>query len=170
MNPSLIDPSGYVTEKYLVSYNLHHGRDPEAVVGFGGDNVATRSYGAMMEPTIQANGVAADPDEQQHSNGHRRTNVGPIEVLTSKSVRLHNSQMQTSDGPDATYKVDLDQTTMIGSALDLDSLGGEGEDGCDVTSSSSRGHASPSVGENSQAGLIACQLSPPATVTARGDV
>ena len=45
-------------------------------------------------------------------------------TLSSRNLELHDSELVTSD-PGAPA-MDLDQTTMIGSALDLDSLDGEG--------------------------------------------
>ena len=48
-------------------------------------------------------------------------------TLSSRNLELHDSELVTSDpGAMTQAPLDLDQTTMIGSALDLDSLDGEG--------------------------------------------
>ena len=46
-------------------------------------------------------------------------------TLSSRNLELHDSEVTTDPG--VATPMDLDQTTMIGSALDLDSLDGDGQ-------------------------------------------
>ena len=60
----------------------------------------------------------------QESLGSKVRKSESNNTLSSRNLELHDSELVTSD-PGAPA-MDLDQTTMIGSALDLDSLDGDG--------------------------------------------
>lgn len=116
--------------------------------------VAHRGYGSVHEPP-QVNGGHRQQQEQQ--------------LLSSRNVSIHNHRTSL---PNAEAAVDedsplsepfplpptaqeLDQTTMIGSALDLDSLGGDGE-GVEEMALEDNGSSTvaSSQGGSSQVGLI----------------
>ena len=121
LNPSLIDARGFVTEDYLVANHLASPPMPMAPMA---PMDAAASQSAVIARTYGA--VAAEPSSNggeqlpRHSNGQARAveQQQPPPQLSSHNVNMHNS---ASDEPPQ-QPLDLDQTTMIGSALDLDSL------------------------------------------------
>ena len=75
-------------------------------------------------------------------------------TLSSRNLELHDSETVMSEP--AGHSLDLDQTTMIGSALDLDSLDGDGgsESAQHVTDSSISAHRQQQESTGSQIGLL----------------
>ena len=70
-----------------------------------------------------------DPETvQQHNNSQDRLNSTTKKsvsnnTLSSRNLSLHDGVVANGESPES--PLDLDQTTMIGSALDLDSLEGD---------------------------------------------
>ena len=74
-----------------------------------------------------------DPEtvQQNHNNSQDRLNSTTTKVqksvsnntLSSRNLSLHDGVVANGESPES--PLDLDQTTMIGSALDLDSLEGD---------------------------------------------
>lgn len=154
--PSLLDARGLVTPGYLSAHN-----EPSAgVAGLG------RSYGAtvagpngypvqtgappslaqlqrhMMSPPAaeeQLSEVKIGDPEADNSLGSDMQVKKSVSnnTLSSRNLSLHDGAVGEAVVPPS--PLDLDQTTMIGSALDLDSLDGEARDECGATSSSNNG-------------------------------
>lgn len=154
--PSLLDARGLVTPNYIQSHTEH---SPG-----GGTGIGRSSYGATgpngypvqagVPPSLaqlQRHMMGPLPNDDQLSEikiGDPESDNLPGEqsmkksvsnnTLSSRNLSLHDgvSGDLVSPAPD----LDLDQTTMIGSALDLDSLDGEGRgDANGATSNSNNG-------------------------------
>jgi hypothetical protein len=184
MSPSLLDSTGIVTEQYLIANSLVPG-DVETGAGLG------KTYGTVLDPkpypvqqkTPQHQGI--NGQQQVLYNQQRQmvqTQTSTTELSTS-NVQMHNNgggavvmaaAIQTTAAASAAVPEqspsDLDQTTMIGSALDLDSLNGDLvasatsilSDNDMMDNGSSTLGTSHSVGGGSQVGL----MSAPAQSTA----
>jgi palmitoyltransferase ZDHHC9/14/18 len=157
--PSLLDSRGPVTPAYLQAHN-----DPPS-----GGGVLGRSYGAtVVGPNGYPVQTGAPPSlaqlqrhmmspavaEEQLSEvkiGDPEAESGPVELPVKKSVSnntLSSRNLSLHDGAvgvSSPSPLDLDQTTMIGSALDLDSLDGDRGD---------EGVAAGSSNNGSQVGLL----------------
>lgn len=140
--PSLIDPRGVVTPQFKSQYS-----EPAARASYGstqGQNGYPVQVGAppslaqLQRHMMGAGGaiVTKDRDPElghspesdvilgQETQGSKVRKSESNNTLSSRNLELHDSELVTSD-PGAPA-MDLDQTTMIGSALDLDSLDGDG--------------------------------------------
>lgn len=128
MPPSLIDPHGKVTEEFV------------------------REYGITIP------GMAGNDDKQRRANHNGQTQQPSYGAAGNERTPARNSSdrsdfvvASTQDpvSPPAVENGDLDQTTMIGSALDLDDVdSGEPNDADAVNSqaSASASHAGSQVG------------------------
>ena len=131
INPSLIDARGYVTEDYLISVTSPPTQaqppnqaipqpQPQQQVVHQPKQNADLENGQIQE---SSNTASASRLPNSSTAPEMRVNrLPPInksstaQNLTLTNVGLHNEGQENE-------KMDLDQTTMIGSALDLDSLG-----------------------------------------------
>ena len=136
INPSLIDARGYVTEDYLISVTSPPVTQPqpEPQPQPGHPQPPQPQYPIQpkqqiengdQQPPAPVDSTASAVSRLSNSStapDMRVSRLPPInksntaQNLTLTNVGLHNEGQEND-------KMDLDQTTMIGSALDLDSLG-----------------------------------------------
>lgn len=149
--PSLIDARGKVTPQFISQYT-----DPPPRASYGStapQNGYPTQSGAppslaqlqrhMMGPVdreIQIGDPESDISPEKESSVKKSVSNN---TLSSRNLELHDSEVTPEPGAG----LDLDQTTMIGSALDLDSLEGDRH--------SELGHSQASNSQNgSQIGLL----------------
>lgn len=153
LNPSLIDARGYVTDDYLISVK-ENSVQPQA--NLQNNTVIQPSVAVLQQPQQEPE----QPQESPRKNIEMRipisqtqpeiaskklppiTKSNTAQNLTVTNVGLHNKETEE-------VKVDLDQTTMIGSALDLDSL-----DSADESSQTVHNNGAPPSHAGSQVGLL----------------
>ncbi len=181
MSPSLLDATGIVTEQYLVANNLVPGEEGSVGGQAGGSGgLGKTTYGTVLDskpypvqpqsPQHHLNGQ--QQQQQQHHQqvlyNQQRQMVQTQTSTTGLSVGGENEVVHSNGGthgvrsePPAT--TELDQTTMIGSALDLDSLNGDAavasatsilSDNDMLDNVSSTVGTSHSGGDGSQVGLM----------------
>jgi len=154
--PSLIDARGKVTPQFISAY-----ADPPPRASYGStapQNGYPTQTGAppslaqlqrhMMGPVDREIQIG-DPESETVSPDKEASSVNSVKksvsnnTLSSRNLELHDSEVTPEPGGG----LDLDQTTMIGSALDLDSLEGDRH--------SEQGHSQTSNSQNgSQIGLL----------------
>lgn len=154
--PSLIDARGGVTPQFISAY-----ADPPPRASYGStapQNGYPTQSGAppslaqlqrhMMGPVDREIQIG-DPESETVSPEKEGGSVPSVKksvsnnTLSSRNLELHDSEVTPEPGGG----LDLDQTTMIGSALDLDSLEGDRH--------SEQGHSQNSNSQNgSQIGLL----------------
>merc|ERR1719430_105152 len=154
--PSLIDARGKVTPQFISAY-----ADPPPRASYGStapQNGYPTQTGAppslaqlqrhMMGPVDREIQIG-DPESETVSPDKEVGSVNSVKksvsnnTLSSRNLELHDSEVTPEPGGG----LDLDQTTMIGSALDLDSLEGDRH--------SEQGHSQTSNSQNgSQIGLL----------------
>jgi len=154
--PSLIDARGKVTPQFISAY-----ADPPPRASYGStapQNGYPTQTGAppslaqlqrhMMGPVDREIQIG-DPESETVSPDKEAGSVNSVKksvsnnTLSSRNLELHDSEVTPEPGGG----LDLDQTTMIGSALDLDSLEGDRH--------SEQGHSQTSNSQNgSQIGLL----------------
>jgi len=162
--PSLIDARGIATPQFKSQYSeTPAGRNSYGSTG--GQNGYPVQVGAppslaqlqrhmmgakeVKEKEMRDIELGPDPDSELASS-QEVTNVRKSDsnnTLSSRNLELHDSEV-TPD-PNGAAQVDLDQTTMIGSALDLDSLDGdhsEGHAARDLVSQHSTSHSGSQIG------------------------
>ena len=148
--PSLIDARGKVTPQFISAY-----ADPPPRASYGStapQNGYPTQTGAppslaqlqrhMMGPVDREIQIG-DPESETVSPDKEVGSVNSVKksvsnnTLSSRNLELHDSEVTPEPGGG----LDLDQTTMIGSALDLDSLEGDrhSEQGQSQTSNSQNG-------------------------------
>ncbi len=135
LNPSLIDARGIVTEQYLIANNHQQQQQQQQ----GG---TTTSSLYSPQPSVSSYPQQQQPQQQQQhvQQSTQATQYGSVvnggqsdaasNGLTARNVLNHNgrSQQTRAAGPQQPQTaIELDETTMIGSALDLDSLDEEDE-------------------------------------------
>ena len=133
INPSLIDARGYVTEDYLISVTSPPTQQQPPNQAVPAQQPQQQVVHQPKQSSELENGVGQVQESSSASAAPRLPNsstapdmrvkrLPPInksstaQNLTLTNVGLHNEGQENE-------KMDLDQTTMIGSALDLDSLG-----------------------------------------------
>jgi len=171
LNPSLIDARGYVTEDYLISVTSPPTQPPPP------QQSQQQMQQQVQAPPSQQQAEPQVPKVEQEQSSvtsvveKRLPNsatapemqrvsmkLPPIKQsstaqnLTLTNVGLHNEGQENE-------KMDLDQTTMIGSALDLDSLASEEEAASEENCGKVRRHHKASNGATSshagsQVGLL----------------
>jgi len=152
--PSLIDARGKVTPQFISAY-----ADPPPRASYGStapQNGYPTQSGAppslaqlqrhMMGPVdreIQIGDPESDISPEKEGSVNSVKKSVSNNTLSSRNLELHDSEVTPEPGAG----LDLDQTTMIGSALDLDSLEGDRH--------SEQGHSQNSNSQNgSQIGLL----------------
>lgn len=162
MNPSLIDARGYVTDEYLIAIKT----PPQQQQPQQQPTMAPAPINSSLESSITNNsegGVQQAPQQHPHQQQVSHSSTAPelsknpkklppivksstAQNLTLTNVGIHNNH--DNEGEEV-VKIDLDQTTMIGSALDLDSIESDREnEELNTNSSSIRApsHAGSQVG------------------------
>merc|ERR1719195_1310844 len=124
--PSLIDARGVVTPQFKsqysepvgrASYGSTQGQNGYPVQVGAPPSLAQLQRHMMGGKDKQEKDVeAGEVTEEKHVRKSESNNT-----LSSRNLELHDSEVT----PDTSPGLDLDQTTMIGSALDLDSLDGD---------------------------------------------
>eukprot|EP00092_Neocalanus_flemingeri_P003844 GFUD01004140.1.p1 GENE.GFUD01004140.1~~GFUD01004140.1.p1 ORF type:complete len:495 (-),score=109.41 GFUD01004140.1:1751-3235(-) len=152
--PSLIDARGKVTQQFISAY-----ADPPVRASYGStapqNGYPTQSGAPPSLAQLQRHMMG--PADREIQIGDPESEVSPEKegsmnsvkksvsnnTLSSRNLELHDSEVTPEPGAG----LDLDQTTMIGSALDLDSLEGDRH--------SEQGHSQNSNSQNgSQIGLL----------------
>ena len=178
---SSIANNGYQPQPHVASPSQQQQQQQQTTPTTEGP-VANRGYGSVHEPPKVNGGVAAAT--KNHLQQQQQ-------LLSSRNVSIHNHQTsvgvggsgETSPGGDEAEDSplsepfplppsaqELDQTTMIGSALDLDSLGGDALEEMALEDNGSSTVASSSQGGSSQVGLIQSQPSQQQQHTVSGAV
>ncbi len=131
--------------------------------------ISARSYGTVQEPTSNLDGsnshrlnghLTHREQYEMNTKAHKSSSIsGNSSELSSRNVNLHNTMAAATSPTSIPEQLDLDQTTMIGSALDLDSL-----DGKEPSAVAAASTTMDSSATGSQVGLVS------STVSGSGDV
>ena len=160
INPSLIDARGYVTEEYLVSMAnsvtsatspqstpaLPTVQQPQVVQEVPNPSTSNTSVAPSLEPQPRKimTSSATAPEISK-----KKEKLTPIKTSnTTQNLTLTTTNIKAHNKGQVEEKLDLDQTTMIGSALDLDSLESaeDEEDAKNHTPATGSSHAGSQVG------------------------
>ena len=171
INPSLIDARGYVTEDYLISVTSPPTQPPPSQPQQQMQPVQAPPSQQQAEPQLvpkveqEQSSVTSSVVEKRLPNSSTAPEMQRVSMklppikqsstaqnLTLTNVGLHNEGQENE-------KMDLDQTTMIGSALDLDSLASDEEAASEENCGKVRRHHKASNGASSshagsQVGLL----------------
>ena len=168
MNPSLIDARGYVTEDYLVSMSssLTSPQQPQQPPVLpqvvqqpqvvqeapNGSSTTVINMAPALEPQPRKMVNSATAPEIS-SSAAAKSNKHKLPAIktssTAQNLSLTTTNIKAHNRGHVDEKLDLDQTTMIGSALDLDSLESANEDEDvvkDQTTATGSSHAGSQVG------------------------
>lgn len=161
INPSLIDARGYVTEDYLVamSNSLTSPQQPQAPVlpqmqqpqvVQEAPKPSEVTMAPALEPQPRKMVTSATAPEIAASKKNQQQKLPPIKTSnTTQNLSLTTTNVKAHNRGHVEEKLDLDQTTMIGSALDLDSLESAGEDediNKEIATATGSSHAGSQVG------------------------
>jgi len=160
--PSLIDARGVVTPQFKsqiseaparASYGSTSGQNGYPVQVGAPPSLAQLQRHMMSGVKDHKTDLELGESEEALARRHVR-NSDSNNTLSSRNLELHDSETVMSEP--AGHSLDLDQTTMIGSALDLDSLDGDGgsESAQHVTDSSISAHRQQQESTGSQIGLL----------------
>ena len=168
INPSLIDARGYVTEDYLVSMSSSLTspqqpqqqppvlpqvvQQPQVVQEAPNPSSTVINMAPALDPQPRKMVNSATAPEIA-SSATAKSNKHKLPAIksssTAQNLSLTTTNIKAHNRGHVDEKLDLDQTTMIGSALDLDSLESAGEDedvAKEQTTATGSSHAGSQVG------------------------